>query len=229
MTTSTNIRIADKSEQVRMEDSMTTSPHQFVMGATQYSPNSTLKKGKSVAVFLFVSSVVFLGVIVNGWQANIASALGIHRPVSMLEHAGGVQLSAVNLKGHVPLAMHMGHARYWLGPISGFSDTTNCATPGVLKVGYFEPGQQVNMMSQAKIMIAAFETEAIYNSTSHPLQIDSETQLVNARGDLLSYHKSNMNSFMIRQQHSDEIITITYANPKSLSTMVSHSEMLSAL
>jgi hypothetical protein len=192
--------------------------------STSHNRASIFRKASLIALSLVLGATA----VIAG-RGSILPALGMHRPVSMLEHAGGVQLSAVNLKDHVPLPMHEGHTRYWLGPISGFTYTTNCATPGVLKVGYFKSGDLVREMPQAEIMISSFASEAIFDTHPRPLRIDPEIQILNAKGDLLTYRESEMRTFTIRQLGSDEILTITYSTPKSIQEMVRHSESLRIL
>lgn len=172
-------------------------------------------------------SLVFTAIFLLG--GNILPALGLPRPTSMLEHAGGVHLSIVKLQGHVPLPMHAGHTRYWLGPISGLTYTTNCMTPGVLKVGYYKSQQLVGELRPPLILISAFENEDVYDRNPQPLMADAETVVMNAHGDALSYHASSMLTMTIRQMFSSEVITITYATPTTAEIMMSDSEKLFAL
>ncbi|MBC7464179.1 MAG: hypothetical protein H7227_07960 [Actinobacteria bacterium] len=170
--------------------------------------------------------VITAAVAVNG---NILPSFGLSRQTSMLEHAGGVQLSVDKLKGHVPLPMHVGHTRYWLGPISGLTYTTNCVTPGVLRVGYYQSQQILDELRQPLIIVSAFESEAVFDRNPRPLMADSETRAMNAKGDLLSYHASSMLTLTIRQNASSEVTTISYAAPTSAQTMMQDSERLSRL
>jgi hypothetical protein len=190
---------------------------------------SNRRKSAAAGAFLLASILAVTLVMLNGWNSNVASALGMHRPVSMLEHAGGVQLDAAKLAAHVPLPMHAGHSRYWLGPISGFTYTTNCATPGVLKVGYFYTESASREMPQAEIMISSFADAATFGAHPRPLMIDPERRIFNANGDLLTYRESDMSTFTVRQNGSSEVITVKYLQPKSIETMLKHSEKLRTL
>jgi hypothetical protein len=193
------------------------------------SQQSNKRKTAAAGAFLLASILAAGLVMLNGWNSNVASALGMHRPVSMLEHAGGVQLDAAKLAAHVPLPMHAGHSRYWLGPISGFTYTTNCATPGVLKVGYFYSADVSREMPQAEIMISSYADEATFDANPRPLIIDPERRIFNAKGDLLTYRDSDMSTFTLRQNGSSEVIAFTYLQPKSIETMLKHSEKLRVL
>lgn len=174
-------------------------------------------------------SVVFLLSAAFSFGGNILPALGLSQPTSMLEHAGGVHLSAERLKDHVPLPMHDGHTRYWLGPISGLTYTTNCVTPGVLKVGYYQTQQLLGELRLPLILISAFENSDVYERNPRPLMADAETVVMNKHGDVLSYYHSSMLTLTIRQHSSREVITIAYATPTTAEKMMSDSEKLIAL
>ena len=174
-------------------------------------------------------SIVLVLTVAVAVSGNILPSFGLSRQTSMLENAGGVHLSLEKLKNHVLLPMHKGHTRYWLGPISGLTYTTNCVTPGVLRVGYYQSQQLRDELRHPLIIVSAFESEALFDSSPRPLIIDSESRVVNAKGDLLSYHSSSMSNVTIRQNASGEVITITYATPTTAETMVQDSERLSRL
>jgi len=175
------------------------------------------------------ASIVLALVAVLSFGGNALPSFGLSRPTSMLEHAGGVHLSPEQLTSHVPLPMHVGHTRYWLGPIPGLTYTTNCLTPGVLKVGYYKAQQLLGELRLPLIMVSAFADEEVYDRNPRPLMADAETVAVNMHGDMLSYHESSMLTLTIRQNFSTEVITITYATPTTAETMIRDSESLRAL
>jgi hypothetical protein len=179
--------------------------------------------------FFPLGTLVISGLVLGGANMDVGSTLGIHRPISMLEHAGGIQLSEARLEDHVPLAMHEGHTRYWLGALAGHTYTTNCVTPGILKVSYFRANQTLGDGSDAVITVTAYESRALYEKRLRPLPIEPPTNVENSSGDLLSYSATSLTELTIERNLSQEIITIHYSTPQSVTSMVNDSERLVAL
>lgn len=188
-----------------------------------------LKRGIRKYALLPIIAFVLGGLLIGSftyWQSSLAAALGIQRPVTMLEHAGGVQLTATKLENHIPLPMHKGHTRYWLGPLAGTTYTTNCITPGILKVGYLTANQSIKDGTQPLILVSAYESEALYEKQLHLFSMDIVSGKTNARGDILSYNSGTLNEITIQQNGSKEIITIVYSSPQSIASMIADSERL---
>ena len=199
----------------------------------QYSDEQRVIRFTNRNRYIPLLGSLILGALLIGvltfWHEEVASALGIHRPILMLEHAGGIQLSASRLIDHVPLAMHAGHKRYWLGPLAGSTYTTNCVTPGILKVSYFKANQTFDNGSRPLLVITAYENRALYDRRLHPLSIDLATDIANSHGDLLNYDTASLTELTIQRNSSQEIITINYSTPQSVVSMVHDSEKLVAL
>jgi hypothetical protein len=194
--------------------------------------NSRKKRIIPYTLLVLGITVAFTATILNLWDINLASAFGVHRPISMLEHAGGVKLTADELKEHTPLPTHDGSHRHWMGPIAGFVYTTNCITPGVLKVGYFQSSSSSPSATDFQnpfILVTTFDSEFRYEEASRPLVIDVEHHELNVLGNTIYYRHSSMNTFTYRQKHSGEVITVTYSSPQSVETMVRDSEKISPL
>lgn len=183
--------------------------------------------------FPFSLSSVLIGIfLIAGltyWHQPIADGLGVHRPITMLEHSGAVLLNVSQLKDHVTLPMHGDHKRYWLGPLSGASYTTNCVQLGILKVDYFTTSQSLGDGIHPAISVTAYQNHAYYYDRLRPLATDLPTVVTNSRGDTLSYHPASLNRLTIEPKGSQEVITIDYSSPQSVMSMIHDSEDLVAL
>lgn len=180
-------------------------------------------------------SSLIVGVLLIGgltlWHPNLAAALGMHRPMTMLEHSGAVILNAQQLESHISLPMHAGHHRYWFGPMSGNSYTTNCVSPGILKVDYFRANQlRANQDStdgsMPFISVTAYESTAVFNARLTALTGNSPTITSNSRGDMLSFDATSLQSLTIFPASSTEVITIEYATPQSSMSLIRDSQIL---
>ena len=178
-----------------------------------------------VSFFIGVSLIGGLSV----WHTQAEAAVGAHRPMTMLEHSGGVLLNGANLANHIPLAMHAGHHRYWLGAGVGDSYTTNCIRAGVLEVDYFGPNQALSLGSQPIIRITAYESVAVYGRRLHPLSDDSTTVMTNSRGDSIEVNMTSLAQIVIMPKSSQEVITINYSDPQTVLSMKHDSESLVSL
>ena len=174
----------------------------------------------AIDAILSVSLVLGLGQL----SSTLASA---KVQVETLTQAGAKVLSAQELIDHVPLPMHQGN-RYWLGAFSGARYTTNCITPGVLKVSYLASGQALENRSTPMISITAYESQNILATEIHRPREYKERVFVNARGDALSFGDS-MQKMRIARSNSEDIVVIDYAISQPLAGMVLDSERLTAL
>lgn len=178
-------------------------------------------------ISLFVGIILITGLTAT--REDIAQALGVHRPMTMLEHSGGVLLNVSQLKDHISLPMHAGHHRYWLGATAGDTYTTNCVTPGVLKVDYFGPNQSLNAISQPIIRVTAYQSLSVYNGRLRPLGAQSPALMSNSRGDSVEINMSSLNRIVVFPKFSQEVITINYSSPQLVASMIRDSESLVAL
>lgn len=170
-----------------------------------------------------LSTALVFGVVQFGTSMAGASPSQI-----MLTHSGGRALSAADLEAHVPLPFHHG-ARYWLGPIDGYTYTTNCINPGILTVQYLSPGQAVESHQKPFMTITAYEDKTFLHQGLHGLTIFQNATHTNLRGDLLLYDTNRMENVTIVRANSTEIIDIVYANAQKLDSMVKDSENLLSL
>lgn len=175
-------------------------------------------------ISLIVGTLLIGGLSI--WHAQATEVLGARRPMTMLEHAGGILLSAANLENHIPLAMQAGHHRYWLGASVGDSYTTNCVRPGVLEVDYFGPNQSLSVGSQPVIRVTAYESLAVYNRQPRPLSNDSTTVMTTSRGDSIAINMTSLTQITILPKSSHEVITIDYSTPQTVLSMMRDSESL---
>lgn len=181
---------------------------------------------------------VSLGVAIVGgltiWQPPSLVALEGHRPMTMLEHSGSVLLNVSQLRNHISLPIHGNYTRYWIGPIAGDRYTTNCVTPGILKVSYFKsnqalPNQILTDGILPRVTVSAYENFAIYNIHVHAITGDSMTNSSNSLGDPLSIDTTSLARMVIGPLSTQEVITVTYSSPQTFASMVRDSEDLTKL
>jgi hypothetical protein len=178
-----------------------------------------------IMTFLSISALLVGGL--SFWHADmIFAALGVHTPMSSLEHSGAKLLSVSELKNHISLPTHEEHRRHWIGPLAGTSYTTNCITPGVLKVNYFASAQSFSDASQPLISVTSYESQALYSSQLRPLTDGALTIVTNSRGDILSYDPTVLTQLKIAPKSSQEVITFVYSTPQSVMSMIHDSENL---
>lgn len=178
-------------------------------------------------IYMAIDAILSAGLVFGAIQLGSTIASANPNQV-MLTHVGGVVLSDDQLASHVPLPIHKGATRYWLGAQVGASYTTNCITPGVLKVTYLAKGQELGDGTTPLMAITAFENESLHASGLHELQDFATTTSENTRGDLLIFDDS-MQKLTISRTNSAEIVVIDYSNPQGLPKMILDSENLLAL
>lgn len=175
-----------------------------------------------ISIGAILCAVLLTGAGVNYW------ASAAHRPITILEHSGGVALTSEELVGHISIPGHHGN-RYWLGPRPGYSYTTNCMTEGVLKVTYLAPGQMLTSGTIPKLSISAYENRMFYSNSMVNDVAAKDIAVTNARGDVITYTLGNLTRYSIDRVKSPEIIVLQYAQPKDIKAVISDSEILAPI
>lgn len=174
-------------------------------------------------LYLAIDAVLSMALVFGAVQVN--TSVASESDSVLFTHAGSVALTAEELKKHDPGSLHHGH-EFWLGPLGGYTYTTNCLTTGVLTVTYLSPGQKATEITSPYMQISTYENQAIFEQGLHRLHGKPDATKTNIRGDLLVYDATLMNDLTIFRAQSHEIVKIKYGLPQSLETVTHDSENL---
>ena len=166
--------------------------------------------------FMGLDALISVVLVVVGFQL-FSSSESSNPFEQLLERSGGFGMSADKLIDRVKA--DDGDA-YWLGPISGMTNTVGRSVDGVEVVSYLVKGVGNQDSGQSKLTVETFESPEVYAAHVHALT-GAETKMeVVEKGMTVQFDTSSLNAMTVRLTGAPEIVVVNYPTKQDQSQLL---------